>query len=146
MRVCEDGHATPATCRVPDKGRKIVFDNFDFKQNVHHMTQDHQNIDIHWVSHISVENRISGNHLSMVKPAKTSLLNIENAKFIPNRIEHVLQRENYGCLVSRILVENIVCLYFLKECASRHINHPYKSEMMKKTETVSIKQYIRKIH
>ena len=36
----------------PDVGRKIVFDNFDFKQNVHHMTEMHQNIDNHWVSHM----------------------------------------------------------------------------------------------
>ena len=100
------------------------------------MTEDHQNVDNHWVSHISVENRVSGNHLSMDKSTK-SLLKIENAKFVPNRIEHVLQRENYSTLVSRILVDNIPCLDFLKECACRHIIHAYTSEVMDKTENVS---------
>ena len=32
-----------------DKGRKLVFDNFDFKQQVHSMTEEHQNVDVHWV-------------------------------------------------------------------------------------------------
>ena len=133
-----DGTTRPITCQVPDKGRKIVFDNFDFKQLVHHMTEDRQNIDNHWVSHISVENRASGNHLSMEKHETKSLLKIEHAKFVPNKIEHVLQRDNYSALVSRILVDNISCLHFLKECASRHIKHEYTSEMMERTETVSL--------
>lgn len=30
-----------------DSGRKIVFDNFDFIQKVHHMTETHQNTDNH---------------------------------------------------------------------------------------------------
>lgn len=102
------------------------------------MTEDHQNIDNHWVSHMSVENRVSGNHLSMDKPVEKSLLKIENAKFVPNKIEHVLQRDNYSALVSRILVDNIPCLHFLEEYASRHIKHEYTSEMMEKTENVSL--------
>ena len=64
------GNTGQTTCQVPDKGWKIAFDNFDFKQLVHHMTEDHQNIDDHWVSRISVENRVSGNHLSMDKPVE----------------------------------------------------------------------------
>lgn len=137
LSVHTDGNAAPTTCLPQDQGRKIVFDNLDFKQLVHHMTEDHQNIDEHWVSHISVENRVSGNHLAMAKPTTKSVLKIENAKFVPNKIEHVLQRENYASLVSRILVDNIPCLHFLKECASRHIKHAYSSEMIKKTENVS---------
>ena len=42
---------------TPDKEGKIVFDNFDFKQHVHSMTEDHQNIDIHWVTHGSGKQR-----------------------------------------------------------------------------------------
>ena len=132
------GNTGQTTCQVPDEERKIAFDNFDFKQLVRHMTEDHQNIDNHWVSHISVENRVSGNHLSMDKPVEKSPLKTENVKFVPNKMEHVLQRDNYSALVSRILVDNIPCLHFLEECASRHIKHAYTSEMMEKTENVSL--------
>ena len=43
--------ASSSVVITPDKGRKIVFDNFDCKQHVHSMTEHHQNIDIHWVTH-----------------------------------------------------------------------------------------------
>jgi hypothetical protein len=45
-KLRKDGNpsAVPATCQARRTGRKIVFDNFDFKQLVHHMTEDHQNI------------------------------------------------------------------------------------------------------
>lgn len=31
----------PPVVMAPDRGRKLVFDNFDFKQHVHNMTEDH---------------------------------------------------------------------------------------------------------
>ncbi|CAB4028993.1 Hypothetical predicted protein [Paramuricea clavata] len=134
MKLHKDGNpsAVPATCQARETARKIVFDTFDFKQLVHHMTEDHQSIDNHWVTHVSVENRVSGNQQKNQK--QRACLKIENAKLLPNKIEHILQRDNYSSLVSRILVDNIPCLDFLNECASRHIKHAYTSEMMKKTE------------
>eukprot|EP00112_Aurelia_sp_Birch-Aquarium-sp1_P021394 Seg5754.2 transcript_id=Seg5754.2/GoldUCD/mRNA.D3Y31 product="hypothetical protein" pseudo=true protein_id=Seg5754.2/GoldUCD/D3Y31 len=41
---------------VVDMGRKVMFDNIDYKQNVHHMTEDHQSPMFHWVTYMSVEN------------------------------------------------------------------------------------------
>ena len=120
-----------------DKGRKIVFDNFDFKQNVHHMSETHQNLDKHWVSHMSTENRVSGNHLDMAKPPHKRLLEVDNGKFVPNKLDQQIQRENYGELVSRIIVDKIVCLHFLKTCIEKHIKHQYSTEMMQPTSTVS---------
>ena len=108
-----------------DQGRKIVFDNFDFNQKVHHMSESHQNIDKHWVAHMCTENRVSGNHLSMEERSKKSILEMDNGKCIPDSAEHVTQRENYASLVSRIAVDNIDCLGFLKEHAVRHIKHMY---------------------
>jgi hypothetical protein len=126
----------------PDAGRKIVFDNFDFKQNVHHMTEEHQNIDNHWVSHMCTENRVSGNNLSTVRPQLSAILSLDNGVFIPNEEEHILQRENYVTLVSQIIVRNIVCLHLLMRCAPKHIRHQYQTEMMKKTETVRFSLYL----
>ena len=45
-----------------------------------------------------------------------------------------------GKIVSKIIVEKIACLHFLKTCASRNIKDPYSREMMQPTETVS--QYL----
>ena len=48
----------PSIMLAPDKGRKLVFDNFDFKQRVLNMTESHQNVYIHWVTHMAVENSV----------------------------------------------------------------------------------------
>jgi len=47
----------------PDVGRKLVFDNIDWHQEVHFMTEKHQNVDKHCVTVMATENRVSGNHL-----------------------------------------------------------------------------------
>ena len=49
--------AVPSVVSSPDKGRKLVFDNFDFRQ-VHTMTEEHQNVDVHWCTHMVVKNRV----------------------------------------------------------------------------------------
>ena len=119
---------------TPDKGRKIVFDNFDFRQHVHSMTEDHQNIDIHWVRHMAVENRVSGNHLSSVKPSPEDL-QMENGLCLPSRHEHHLQRENYISLTERAVVE-LPFLEFLKSVACKHIPHQFSQQMREKSEIV----------
>ena len=51
-------------CIVQDGGRKFLFDNIDYRQEIHHMTEEHQNIDAHCLTFMSVESCVSGNHLS----------------------------------------------------------------------------------
>jgi hypothetical protein len=139
--------ATPRTRQTTtyeaDHGRKIVFDNFDFHQKVHHMSEVNQNIDNHWVVHMNTENRVSGNHLSMVEGSADKILQMDNGKCLPDRNEHATQRDNYADLVSRIVVDNINCLEFLKAHATHHIKHPYSREMAKPTETVSSNDHIK---
>lgn len=124
-----------STVITADKGRKLVFDNFDFKQQVHSMTEQHQNIDVHWVTHLSVENRVSGNHLSSAKPAADAVMQMENGVCLPTRHEHHLQRENYITLTERAIVE-IPCLECLKRVVCKHIPHQYSKEMAEKSEMV----------
>ena len=76
-------------------------ENFDFKGHVHIITEEHQNVDVHWVSHLSVKNRVSGNHLSIEKPAIDALVQMENGLCLPNRNKHHLQRENFITLTER---------------------------------------------
>ena len=106
----------------PDKenmlspGCKYVIDNFDLYQKVRTMTQSNQNVDIHWVNHNRIINRVSGNHLSDNMPTH-DILQLESAKIIPSANEHMLQRSNYITLIERILVSSIPCLKFREDVA-----------------------------
>ena len=98
-------------------------------------TEEHQNVDVHWVTHLSVENRVSGNHLSSEKPDNGDLLHMENGLCLPSGHEHHLQRENYITLTERAIVE-IPSLAFLKPVVCKHIPHLYSKEMREKSEMV----------
>ena len=124
------------TILQPDKGRKITFDNFDIYQEVHHMTEQNQNKDKHYVTVMSTENRISGAHLRRNEPIG-DISTLENGKCVPNQIEHQKQKENYVVLVSRILTANIQCLKHLEEVVLKHIPHRYHKETAQATDTVS---------
>ena len=45
-------------------GQKITIDNIDYSQKVHHMTQDQQIGDNHYLAVCATTNRVSGNHLN----------------------------------------------------------------------------------
>lgn len=118
-----EGQSQRSTVITADKGRKLVFDNFDYKQQVHSMTEQHQNIDVHWVTHLSVENR------------GDAVMQMENGVCLPTRHEHHLQRENYITLTERATVE-IPCLACLKRVVCKHIPRQYSKEMAEKSEMV----------
>lgn len=121
---------------APDMGIKLTFDNIDYKQVVHHMTEDNQNIDKHCVTVMCTENRVSGNHLSDT-PSQYGVIAMENGKCVPSSFENTKQRENYITLVERIIVNHISCLGFLQDVITPHIPHCYSTAMSKKTDTVS---------
>ena len=50
-------------------GRKQIFDNIDYEQKVHHMTEEHQNTLTHWTSYMTTENRISPGKVNNVSPS-----------------------------------------------------------------------------
>ena len=126
-----------STTYKPSPGFKLTIDNVDYRQCVHYMTEEHQNVDKHCVTVNATTNRVSGNHLSTTTPLY-SILKMENGKCIPNYIEQKAQRDNYITLVQRILVENIPCLAFGKDVVQKHIPHKYSKEMAKSTNSVSI--------
>ena len=84
------------------------------------MTEHHQNIDVHHVSVMSTENRVSG------------VMDLENGKCIPSTGDHILQRRNFITLVEQVIVANIRSLEFLADVVTPHIQHKYSSEMRKK--------------
>ena len=45
-------------------GWKIALDNLDIFQRVREMTEDNKNKDHHWINHVKVTNRVSGNQFA----------------------------------------------------------------------------------
>jgi hypothetical protein len=117
-------------------GQKFTIDNIDYRQEVHHMTQEHQAVDKHYLTVCATKNRIHGNHLSTVMQAD-QLSTMENGKCIPSRMEQISQRDNYIQLVERVLVQNISCLQSFKDVVVHHIPHMYSKETKEPTDSVS---------
>eukprot|EP00794_Sanderia_malayensis_P020985 gene20985-23038_t len=122
---------------VPCLGRKIVIDNFDFRTNVHNMSETHQNADEHWVAMASVDHRIVS-ELSTTRPPLSKLLSLENSTYLPSKHDHKMQEENYIHIFGRTACRNIKNLNALFEDVTiKRIKHQYSSEARKPTNTVS---------
>eukprot|EP00794_Sanderia_malayensis_P008410 gene8410-9308_t len=141
QKVQDKRKATPGVKAMPtslelqiDIGRKQVFDNIDFEQKVHHMTEEHQNNLIHWTSYMSTENRVSGCHLQDQEP-QCDLQQLENGKFVPDRIEHSNQRRDYIHHASKIATKYIPCLNSLMEVVPKYIKHLHMEETAAATKT-----------
>ena len=93
-----------------DEVGQLAIENFDYHQNVHHMMEEHQNVDRHYVTVMATENRVTGNDLSDVKLS--------------------------GSIVERILVANIPYLRFLAGVVTYRIPNKYSMEMSTKSNTV----------
>ena len=119
-----------------DNGRKLVFDNIDYRHEVHYMTEEHQNPDNHCVTVMAVENRVSGQHLSDQQP-QDGVRQLENGKCLPSTRDNIKQRDNYIVLVGRVIATHVKYLNFLRDVAVDHIPHLYRKEMSKKSEMVS---------
>ncbi|CAB4039431.1 Hypothetical predicted protein [Paramuricea clavata] len=107
-RLCDRSCQTQTTFQShehghEDLGCKIIvsWPSQQRQRKVHDMTEDNQNKDIHWVNHVKVSNRVSGNELPDDKPIKNCLSDLDNSKVAPSAIEHICQRANYVNLVSR---------------------------------------------
>lgn len=121
-----------------DPGRKIIFDNVDLYVQRHEMTEENQNKDLHWVTVISTENRISQvGYNSAEKPANRTLADMDNAVCLPDKSDHRKQRTDYTALVLRLITSHIDCLKFLQDVTEKHITHQHRRETSKPTETVS---------
>ena len=83
----------PVLASFTDMDRKQVFDNIDYQQTVHHMSEEHLNELHHWTSYMSTENRISRSHLPDIGP-QGRLDDMENGKCIPDCLEHRMQHQN----------------------------------------------------
>ena len=118
-------------------GFVISFDNIDIFVHRRNMTMESQNLDLHWINHQMVENRVSGSMLSSTSPTK-SLQDVCNVTFLPVLEDQQRQRHNYIVLTSRILVEYFDALSALADACIQHIPHKYSQEMTQKTKRVIV--------
>ena len=44
---------------------------------------------------MSVKNRVQGNHLCLGYTTSKKIMDVDNGKFLPDKREHMKQRENY---------------------------------------------------
>ena len=96
-----------------------------------------QNKDIHWVNHIMIENRVSGNHLSS-EGQKANVHDVPNIQFLPNIVDQRQHRYDYVVLVSRILLNYFDAFAKFKDVCVQHIQHKYSKEMSLKSDKVSV--------
>eukprot|EP00794_Sanderia_malayensis_P012565 gene12565-13851_t len=123
----------PNQAVIPDIGRKIVIDNFNYTAQPHEMTLERQNDCVNWVAMLITENRVSGCGLDDRKPDIAKIFTVPNAIFLPDKIERNNQRKDYIALVGRQAVKHVKCLQFLEDVATKHIQHKYSSIMTKST-------------
>ena len=69
----QSNEAAPSVVLFPDKGSKLVFDNF-----------------VHWCRQMADENHVSRNHLSDTKQDADGLLQMENGLCFPSCHDHHL--------------------------------------------------------
>ena len=96
-----------------------------------------QNKDIHWVNHIMIENRVSGNHLSS-EGQKANVHDVPNIQFLPNIVDQRQHRYDYVVLVSRILLNYFDAFAKFKDVCVQHIQHKCSKEMSLKSDKVSL--------
>jgi hypothetical protein len=136
-----------ATTELKDAQRKchprflIAFDNIDFHLKRRNMIMTSQNRDIHWVNHVMIENRVSGNHLSSKGP-KADIHDIPNIVFLPSVVDQRQQGLNYTVLVLRILSDYFDAFAEFKDVYVKYIPHKYSKEMSEKSDKVSSKQML----
>ena len=137
-RVDQSSPLIDAAVIDPSNGFNIVVGNWDLRQDVHHMTSDHQNTDIHWVNDNIVENRISGNDLPDDKPLK-NVQDVENKDLIPSFADHKELYTKYLIHIQRILTRRIPALHCLLDHVPKHTRHKHFNEMNKKSKKVNPK-------
>ena len=130
-----DGKCLPVTDTGHSSGFNIVVDNWDMRQEVRNMSAEHQNVDIHWVNHNIVENRVSGNHLPDDEPIQ-DITDLQNKDLLPSMADHKALYDNYIIHIQRILVKRIPSLKCLDECAHKHIVHKHSKEMNQRSKKV----------
>jgi hypothetical protein len=129
-KVLEEMKMSHGTC-----GYQITGDNLDFLIKVKHMSSQNQNNSIHLNG---VINRVHGNHLSNNAPIK-SILDVENADFLPSYQENLNFLHDMIPLVTRVAVSKIPAqLQNFKNVVVWHIPHTYSKEMKVKSSQVNI--------
>jgi len=116
------------------RGFALPFDNLDVRQETKNVTNASQNRDEHWVNHMVVFHRVSGNEYMNGSPT-AELIDVPNKTFLPSTRDQCQQRYNYIILTSRILAHLTAFKCFQDVCVA-HIPHKYTKEISTMSEKV----------
>lgn len=115
-------------------GYKVVIDNIDKDVKPHDMRLDFQTKSLHYVQIYSVKDRIDFSALSgLPADGEHCLYDI-----LPSIEDYEKLRGNFAILVARSITDNLS--FFTDDfmnLVTKHIPHPYSSEMSTKSEIVS---------
>lgn len=130
----EKSHNETGSQRPLCPGVKLVLDNIDSTVKPRYQRLDSQNKSLHYVQVYAVKDRTDFSRLSdSPPPPGKSVYDI-----LPTTSDYQILKEKFAILVARVLVKHIP--YFkedFKDLVTRHIQHPYSTEMVKQSEVVS---------
>lgn len=136
-----------STCFVLKTGQRddcptyqIVGDNVDLHQHPTHRSMERKEKDHHWFHLFATRDRITGISLSDDAPT-ADIATLPLQTFMPSVEECHQLREEFGVLISRVLVEKMAYFSPLKPVVPAHILHKHSDVAKNKSEFVSIKHY-----
>ena len=119
---------------------QIIGDNVDLQQKPSHQSVNRKCKEHHWFQIMAVRNRVSGAHLPNDHP-KADIQSLHLSTFLPSVEDCTHLHRELVILASRVLVDKLPCFKYLQEVVPTHIPHQYSSQMMKKSEMVSMSFY-----
>ncbi len=116
---------------------QIIGDNVDLHQRPTHRSMDRKDRDHHWFHLYAVGDRVTGQDLSNDAPI-AGIAKLPLQTFLPSLEECRQLRQEFGILISRVIVEKMAYFAPLKPIVPVHIQHAHAAEMKKKSELVSV--------
>ena len=116
---------------------QIIGDNVDIHQRASHQSMERRDRDHHWFHLYAVRDRVTGVELPNDSPtADISQLPLNT--FLPSVQDCNSLRSEFGVFISRVITEKIPYLHTCRDIVLQHIPHKYSTEMMRKSEIVSV--------
>ena len=117
-------------------GARLNIDNLDIRQEVRHMTVEHQNEMKHYVQAMVVEDRVNVENLCLDTP-QGDLRDLENSAFLPTIDDINTLRDDCIQAAALILTEHVpVFRKHFSGLIPKVFHHQYSEEMKKKSNVI----------
>jgi L1 cell adhesion molecule like protein len=117
-------------------GARLNIDNLDVRQEVRHMTVEHQNEVKHYVQSMVVEDRVNVERLPLETP-QADLLDLDNSTFLPTIEDVNTLRQDCIEAAALILTEHVpVFKKHFGDLIPKVFQHQYSGEMKNKSNVI----------